>query len=95
LIEIFLADSGPLLERVSEAVTNQDAFALERAAHKLSGTVSIFGSRPATQAAIMLETMGRDRNLLHAEEALARLKDRMEALEEALGGLKQETCPSP
>jgi signal transduction histidine kinase/CheY-like chemotaxis protein/HPt (histidine-containing phosphotransfer) domain-containing protein len=95
LIEIFLADSGSLLERVSEAVTNRDAFALERAAHKLSGTVSIFGSRPATQAATMLETMGRDRNLLHAEEVLARLKDQMEALEEALGGLRRETCPSP
>jgi hypothetical protein len=42
-----------------------------------------------------LETMGRDRNLLHAEEVLARLKNQMEALKEALGELKQETCPNP
>jgi CheY-like chemotaxis protein/HPt (histidine-containing phosphotransfer) domain-containing protein len=95
LIGIFLADSGSLLQRVSDAVTGRDAFALERAAHKLSGTVSIFGSCPATQAAMALETMGRDRNLLHAEEVLARLKNQMEALKEALGELKQETCPNP
>jgi signal transduction histidine kinase/CheY-like chemotaxis protein/HPt (histidine-containing phosphotransfer) domain-containing protein len=95
LIEIFLADSGLLVQRVSDAVANQDALALERAAHKLGGTVSIFGSRPATQAAIALEAMGRDRNLLHAEEVLARLKHQMEALEEALGELRQETCPNP
>jgi HPt (histidine-containing phosphotransfer) domain-containing protein len=95
LIGIFLADSGSLLQRVSDAVTGRDAFALERAAHKLSGTVSIFGNRPATQAAMALETMGRDRNLLHAEEVLARLKNQMEALKEALGELRQETCPNP
>jgi signal transduction histidine kinase/CheY-like chemotaxis protein/HPt (histidine-containing phosphotransfer) domain-containing protein len=95
LIEIFLADSDSLLERVSNAVTSRDAFAVERAAHKLSGTVSIFGSRPAMQAAMALETMGRDRNLLHAEEVLVRLKDQMRALEEALGELRQETCPNP
>jgi signal transduction histidine kinase/DNA-binding response OmpR family regulator/HPt (histidine-containing phosphotransfer) domain-containing protein len=95
LIGIFLADSGSLLQRVSDAVTGRDAFALERAAHKLSGTVSIFGNRPATQAAMALETMGRDRNLLHAEEMVARLKNQMEALKEALGELRQETCPNP
>jgi len=68
--------------------------ALERAAHKLSGVVSIFGSRPAMQSAVALETMGRNRHLPHAEEVLAQLKGQMEALAEALGGLRQETCPT-
>ena len=94
VIEAFLGDSGSLLQQVSDAVTNQDPVALERAAHKLSGTVSIFGSRPAMQAARALETMGRNRNLPHAAEVLAQLKDQMEALEEALGELRQETCPN-
>ena len=94
LIEAFLGDSGSLLQQVSDAVTSQDPVALERAAHKLSGTVSIFGSRPAMQAARALETMGRNRNLPHAAEVLAQLKDQMEALEDALGELRQETCPN-
>jgi signal transduction histidine kinase/CheY-like chemotaxis protein/HPt (histidine-containing phosphotransfer) domain-containing protein len=94
LIEVFLADSGSLLQQVSEAVAGQDPVALERAAHKLSGVVSIFGSRPAMQSALALETMGRNRHMPHAGEVLAQLKGQMEALEEALGGLRQETCPS-
>jgi CheY-like chemotaxis protein/HPt (histidine-containing phosphotransfer) domain-containing protein len=94
LIEVFLADSGSLLQQVSDAVAGQDPVALERAAHKLSGTVSIFGSRPAIESALALETMGRNRHLPHAGEVLAQLKGQMEALEEALGGLRQETCPT-
>ena len=94
LIEIFLADSHSLLEQVSDAVTSRDPVALERAAHKLSGTVSIFGSRPVMEVALTLETMGRNRNLPHAGEMLAQLKDQMEALKEALCGLRQETCPN-
>jgi signal transduction histidine kinase/CheY-like chemotaxis protein len=94
LIEVFLADSGSLLQQVSDAVAGQNPVALERAAHKLSGTVSIFGSRPAMQSALALETMGRNRHLPHAGEVLAQLKGQMEALEEALGGLRQETCPT-
>jgi len=93
LIDAFLDESGPLMQQVSEAVTSQDAGGLERAAHKLKGTVSIFGSRAATQAALVLETMGRERDLRHAEEALPRLKEQMEALEKALAELRQETCP--
>jgi HPt (histidine-containing phosphotransfer) domain-containing protein len=93
LIDAFLDESGTLMQQVSEAVTSQDAGGLERAAHKLKGTVSIFGSRAATQAALVLETMGRERDLRHAEEALPRLKEQMEALEKALAELRQETCP--
>ena len=94
LIEVFLADSGSLLQQVSDAVAGQDPVALECAAHKLSGTVSIFGSRPVMQSELALETMGRNRHLPHAGEVLAQLKGQMEALEEALGGLRQETCPT-
>jgi signal transduction histidine kinase/DNA-binding response OmpR family regulator len=93
LIDIFLADSNALLKEVSDAVASQDPPRLERAAHKLKGTVSIFGSRAAIHAAQELETMGRDRNLSHAGEVFSQLKHQIEALEEALRELKQETCP--
>jgi len=93
LIDAFLDESGPLMQQVSDAVTSQDAAGLERTAHKLKGTVSIFGSRTATQAAQGLETMGRERDLRQGEEGWARLKEQMEALEKALVELRQETCP--
>ncbi len=92
LIEIFLADSHSLLQQVSDAVTSWDPVALERAAHKLRGTVSIFGSQPVMRTAVTLETMGGDR--ARAGEVLAQLKDQMKELEAALGDMMQETCPS-
>jgi signal transduction histidine kinase/CheY-like chemotaxis protein/HPt (histidine-containing phosphotransfer) domain-containing protein len=92
LIEIFLADSHSLLQQVSDAVTSRDPDALQRAAHKLSGTVSIFGSQPVMRTAVTLETMGVDRTL--AGEVLTQLKDQMKELEAALGEMMQETCPS-
>jgi signal transduction histidine kinase/DNA-binding response OmpR family regulator len=92
LIDAFLADSSSLLEHVSDAVTSQDAISLERAAHKLKGTVSIFGGQAAMQTALELETMGRDRNLDNAGGVFARLKEQTAALEKALGELRQETC---
>jgi two-component system, sensor histidine kinase and response regulator len=93
LIDMFLADSNSLLEHVSKAVISQDPAGLERAAHKLKGSVSIFGSQAAIQAAQDLETMGHDRDLPHAGEVFAQLKNQIAELEEALGELRQETCP--
>jgi HPt (histidine-containing phosphotransfer) domain-containing protein len=92
LIEIFLAGSPSLLQQVSDAVTSRDPLDLKRAAHKLSGTVSIFGSQPVMRTAVMLEAMGGDR--AQAGEVLTQLKDQMKELEAALGEMMQETCPS-
>lgn len=94
LIEMFFAEAGPLLEKVQEAITSRDASALDRAAHKLKGTVSIFGSRSATQAAQALEGMGHDRNLENAGEAFRELTQRMEALGKSLSDLREERIQS-
>jgi signal transduction histidine kinase/CheY-like chemotaxis protein len=93
LIDIFLAGSGLLLQQVSDAVTSQDADGVDRAAHKLKGTISIFGSHAATETAQALETMGHDRDLHDAGEAFAQLKEQIAALETALAELRQKTCP--
>jgi HPt (histidine-containing phosphotransfer) domain-containing protein len=90
VIDLFLADSESLLTRVSDAVTRQDADALERTAHNLKGPVSIFGSQGAVKSAQQLETMGRTRDLSHARETFAELKNQVQGLQEALGELRQE-----
>jgi two-component system, sensor histidine kinase and response regulator len=95
LIDMFLADSNGLLEHVSDAVTSQNPAELERAAHKLKGTVSIFGCRAAMEAAQALETMGRDQNLPQAAEVYLQLETQIEALEEALSELRQTTYSEP
>jgi signal transduction histidine kinase/CheY-like chemotaxis protein/HPt (histidine-containing phosphotransfer) domain-containing protein len=93
LIEVFQADSASLLQQVSQAVSSQNAVDLERSAHKLKGAVSIFSDGAATQAALTLETMGRNHEIGNAAKALVELQKNMEGLEKALNDLRQETCP--
>jgi signal transduction histidine kinase/DNA-binding response OmpR family regulator len=93
LIDTFFADSRLLLQEVLDAVTSQDAARLDRAAHKLKGTVSTLCGHSASRTAQALETMGRDRNLHDAAQAFAQLKEQMEAFEKSLAELREETCP--
>jgi CheY-like chemotaxis protein len=95
IIDIFVADSPLLLQQVLDAAARQDAVGLARAAHKLKGTVSVFGSQSATEAALVLETMGRVHDWGHADEALARLKQEVQALDKALGRLRRKYVKSP
>jgi HPt (histidine-containing phosphotransfer) domain-containing protein len=67
---------------------------LHAAAHKLKGSVSIFGGREATQAALALETMGRERNLDKVEDASAYLQQHLAALEKSLSALKEKHVQS-
>jgi two-component system, sensor histidine kinase and response regulator len=95
IIDIFFADSPLLLQQVVDAAASQDGVGLARAAHKLKGTVSVFGSRSATEAVLVLETMGRVNDWGHADEALARLKQVVQALDKALGKLRRKYVKSP
>jgi signal transduction histidine kinase/CheY-like chemotaxis protein/HPt (histidine-containing phosphotransfer) domain-containing protein len=92
IIEVFLEDSGPLLHEVSEAVIAKKPANLERAAHKLKGSASIFGSPMVAQSAQSLETMGRNQDLSQAEEALAQLQQHMAVMLKDLAELRQQTC---
>jgi HPt (histidine-containing phosphotransfer) domain-containing protein len=80
LMGIFLDESGPLLDQVQDALVARDAAVLERAAHKLKGTVSIFRCDGAAQSALELETMGRNRDLIRAEDVYVQMQEQMEAL---------------
>ena len=95
LVVMFLADSGTLQQGVSDAIDRQIAVSLEEAAHKMKGTVSIFGSRGAVQAAQELETMGREHDLTNAAETLTQLKAHVQALEKALHLLQQASAQTP
>jgi len=90
LIDAFLAESEGLLEKVRDAVDRHDAARLERAAHSLKGTVSIFGLQEATAAAEALESMGRARHLQDAAALGARVGDEVRELRRQLSDLKEK-----
>ena len=61
-----------------------DGKALERAAHKLKGSMGSFGAARAAEAALRLEIMGRDGEFAQVEEAGADLEHEVARLREAL-----------
>jgi PAS domain S-box-containing protein len=93
VVGLYLDDSPKLLDGIRGAVERGDAQALERAAHKLKGTVANFSARTSYDAALRLEVMGRGGQLEQAREALGQLESALEELKPVLlklsGGVKQ------
>jgi HPt (histidine-containing phosphotransfer) domain-containing protein len=87
---LFLQDCPRLLTEIREAVTHSDGKALERSAHKLRGSVGNFTTGAAYNAAHRLETMGRENNFTHAEEAWVTLEKEMENFRSGLEDLGKQ-----
>jgi two-component system sensor histidine kinase/response regulator len=87
IVELFVTESAKLMKRIRDAITNDDASELQRAAHTLKGSVRIFGAERAAEAALGLENMGRDKNLADAEEAWHVLVEEIERLKPLLTDL--------
>ena len=94
LVDIFFVEVGPMMASIRAAVASSDAEKLEKAAHRLKGSVSIFCAHTVTQAALELEKMGRGGNLATAGETFARVEQLMTALEPALKQFRTELQPS-
>jgi two-component system sensor histidine kinase/response regulator len=90
IANIFLADAAEMLQAVRAAVESNDANALNRAAHRLKGSVVTFAAGPAADAALVLELLGRDGQLEGAAEATRRLEIEVERLIVALTPLVDE-----
>jgi CheY-like chemotaxis protein len=87
IVELFAAESAKLMKRIRDAITSEDASELQRAAHTLKGSIRIFGAERPAAAALRLETMGRDKNLLDAEQAWQVLVKEIERLKPLLDDL--------
>ena len=93
LIDIFVSESVSILGQLDEAVQSKNSGALQSTAHKLKGSLGVFGARAATGAAAELEQIGKSGDLASARATLDRLKREVSCLEDALSSLKQELCP--
>jgi PAS domain S-box-containing protein len=90
MIGLFLAQAQRLLPEIRGAGERGDGKALERAAHKLKGSMGTFGAARASEAAGRLEAMGRDGGFAQAGEALADLEREVARLREALATFTEE-----
>ena len=94
LIEIFFVESGPMMEAIRAAVASRDTGKLEKSAHRLKGSVSVFGARTVSATAFELEKMGRGGDLTNVAEFLEQLEQQITSLQPALRQFHRELQPS-
>jgi two-component system, sensor histidine kinase len=80
LIDLFLHDSGRLVDDVSRAIVERDAERLRRAAHTLKGSVSNFPAGPARDTAARMELIGFDGDFDAAQEVFPLLEKEIDRL---------------
>lgn len=93
LAGIFLENYSKQLADVENAIEKNDRNALESAAHSIKGSVGVFSAKPAFEAALELEMMGRENNLSEAYEAYKVLSIEIERLRRALETIDDWTEP--
>ena len=69
VVRLFLDDCPKMLFGIRGAAERGDAAGMERAAHKIKGSVANFAAPAAYDAALRLEVMGREGHLDQAPEA--------------------------
>jgi len=93
LVTLFLEDCPQLCDGIRGAAERGDAQGMERAAHKLKGSVANFAAPAAYEAALRLEVIGHDGHLDQATEALGQLESALEELRPKLLNLGGDTKP--
>jgi signal transduction histidine kinase/CheY-like chemotaxis protein/tetratricopeptide (TPR) repeat protein len=84
IVKLFFTESDKLMREIQDAIAAGDTSKLRRVAHSLKGSADCFAATAAVQAALRLETMGRDSMLTDADDAYAVLERAIERLKAAL-----------
>ena len=84
LAALFAEEAPRLLGQIELAIQQGSAIELEKASHKMKGSVLQFSAAAAASAAFELEQKGRSGSVAGAGVMLDRLKDEIALLEEAL-----------
>ena len=87
LVALFLKDLPEMLTTLREAVMAGNAQGIERAAHKLKGSVGNFAAQPAFEAALRLEVLARGGTLSATGQAYDELETEIERVKSAMADL--------
>lgn len=68
LAEVFLQEGPEQLDAVAQAIDRQDAAGLAHSAHKIKGSLGVFGAPRAERAALALEQAGHAGDLSTVQE---------------------------
>ena len=87
LVEIFAQEGPRMLAQIQEAIAHGSASDLEKASHKLKGSLLQFSAHGAAAAAHELEEMGSRGAVAGAESLLNKLRNEIDLLEGTLNSM--------
>ncbi|RMD95899.1 MAG: Hpt domain-containing protein [Calditrichaeota bacterium] len=90
LVDGFRQSSRVLVEQMQEALHNQEAEILARAAHTLKGAAAYFGAHLITDRAMELEALAIDQNFEKAHKLFAEMKSAVSRALEELNHLLEQ-----
>jgi len=90
LVEVFASDRPKLLGDIETALEQDDAEALERAAHTIKGALGVFAAEKARARAERLEMTGREGSVVQGRDQYPEFKDAVLLLEADLEQLVAE-----
>jgi HPt (histidine-containing phosphotransfer) domain-containing protein len=93
LIDIFAKEYPGILLRIESAISRGEGNELQKASHKLKGSVLQFSASSAAAAAANLEDMGKRGSLEGAGACLVKLKSEVGSLMESLNSMIQRESP--
>jgi two-component system, sensor histidine kinase and response regulator len=90
MIAIFMRQTPRVMQDIDAAIAGAEVSTLEIAAHKLKGSVAMFGARAAREAAQRLEDLAESRDLSMVPPAREALGVEIERLTAALDAVRTE-----
>jgi len=92
VVGLFLGELSKMMAEIERAVAARDGEALQRAAHRLRGSASVFDAREVLEASARLEDIGRESGFGAADHAYGELETRVTRLRRALSEPPRENA---
>lgn len=84
LVDLFAAEAPRMLARIEQAIKDGSPSGLEKASHKIKGSVLQFSAHTAAAIALKMEENGRRGSITDAEALLKKLKYEIDLLQKTL-----------
>jgi HPt (histidine-containing phosphotransfer) domain-containing protein len=91
LIQLFDNDRADTIDAIKQGLAAKDAKTVERAAHRLKGSLGTLAAMAAHAAALELEVIGRSGDLSHADAAWKSLEHELTRLRPELQRLSEQS----
>jgi HPt (histidine-containing phosphotransfer) domain-containing protein len=87
LVGVFAEESPRMLAKIHDAIQHSSPIELEKASHKIKGSVLQFSAHAAAANALALEEAGRSGSIAGAGPLLEKLRQEIEILQTALNSM--------